>query len=452
MPLDINGYNATFKAFTDFATQNVNAGKSKAIARASVDVQTGALAGRTITASTTDSIRGLFKWFRKPDDVAANNATRELFRNAIVEMFGGENKIPASVKKAMLEADYGKGKPLTARRILAVKTAIDNYKAKSMVAAASTLLGPTGQINEDDAGTCATLLKRYGNGLPEKSAKVLANFIVNTAAHGELDEETVRNVAGDMKSWQEFDFGDARQTQLGAKIAQRQNNYLAETLPNKSRYMPDHPDVFKQLYDDADRGEWTFNGQTFPSGTSADTILDKFLQTVTNPNARKVISSVLHQGSLADIQSISIRGEALIGDAQAAKPQTEPLYNFPGADMFVFRDGNRDGITIATDVEPKYALDISEDGKTATVTVTIDRNFNAIGSKYNDYNIGTMSASQRITIDLTKEMPDVTNVTFAQTISPGTINQDTEPTHWVDKSMLRANIIDKTVEGGGQGA
>ncbi|MBQ4385882.1 MAG: hypothetical protein II823_08220 [Kiritimatiellae bacterium] len=35
MSLDINGYNATFKAFTDFATQSVEAGKSKAVARAS---------------------------------------------------------------------------------------------------------------------------------------------------------------------------------------------------------------------------------------------------------------------------------------------------------------------------------------------------------------------------------------------------------------------------------
>lgn len=125
MAIDINGYNATFKAFTEFATKNVDAGRGKAIARAPVDVQAGPLTGRSITAATTDSVRGLFKWFRKPDEAAANNATRELFRNAIVDMFGGESKIPASVKKAMLEADYGKGKPLTARRIMAVKTAID---------------------------------------------------------------------------------------------------------------------------------------------------------------------------------------------------------------------------------------------------------------------------------------------------------------------------------------
>ena len=40
-------------------------------------------------------------------------------------MFGGEDKIPAGVRDAMKLQDYGKGKPLTARRILAVKNAID---------------------------------------------------------------------------------------------------------------------------------------------------------------------------------------------------------------------------------------------------------------------------------------------------------------------------------------
>ena len=123
MALDINGYNETFKVFTNFAQAKVDAGANKAIAR--VAVGDGPLAGRNITAATTDSVRGFFKWFRSADDQAANNATRTLFKNAIIDMFGGESKIPASVKKAMLMADYDCGKPLTARRIMAVKAAID---------------------------------------------------------------------------------------------------------------------------------------------------------------------------------------------------------------------------------------------------------------------------------------------------------------------------------------
>ena len=128
MPLDVNGYNDTFRAFADFAKiMTTGQGDENSIARldTGVNIAEGSLAGRTITASTTDSIRGIFKWFRSADDKAANNEVRKLFKDAIIDMFGGESKIPESVKKAMVLADYDKGKPLTARRILAVKAAID---------------------------------------------------------------------------------------------------------------------------------------------------------------------------------------------------------------------------------------------------------------------------------------------------------------------------------------
>ena len=129
MALDINGYNATFKAFTDFAAQSVNVGDAKAIARVEtgVDITTGALAGRTITAAQGDSLRHMFKWTRSEDNQAANNIARDLFKNAIIDMFDGEKNIPKSVMKAMLMSDYGKGKPLTARRIMAVKAAVDAH-------------------------------------------------------------------------------------------------------------------------------------------------------------------------------------------------------------------------------------------------------------------------------------------------------------------------------------
>ncbi len=128
MALDINGYNATFKAFTDFAkvmTEGKGGMNSIARVETGVDITTGALAGRTITAAQGDSLRHIFKWTRSEENQAANNITRDLFKNAIIDMFGGEKNIPKSVMKAMLMSDYGKGKPLTARRIMAVKNAID---------------------------------------------------------------------------------------------------------------------------------------------------------------------------------------------------------------------------------------------------------------------------------------------------------------------------------------
>ena len=157
MALDINGYNETFKAFADFAQAKISAGANKAIAR--VTVGEGPLAGRTIAAATTDSVRGMFKWFRSSDDKAANDATRKIFRDAIVDMFGGESKIPASVKKAMVEADYGKGKPLTARRILAVKVAIDSHVS---------------QINDKAAACIEECRKKFSSKSIGQAEKLLA--------------------------------------------------------------------------------------------------------------------------------------------------------------------------------------------------------------------------------------------------------------------------------------
>ena len=118
--LDINGYNATFKAFTDFAQAKVGERKEAAVAH--IVGGGGPLSGRGITAATTDSA---YAFIRSGRDKVENNDARAVFRQAIIDIFGGESKIPKRVKEAMILSDYGSGKPLTARRIMAVKAAID---------------------------------------------------------------------------------------------------------------------------------------------------------------------------------------------------------------------------------------------------------------------------------------------------------------------------------------
>ena len=163
MALDINGYNATFKAFTDFATQSVEAGKSKAVARAGGE---GPLAGRVITAAKHDWVGiGAGRLGSLKD---ANNAARDLFRNAIADMFGGVDKIPQGVKDAMKMADFGKGKPLTARRIIAVKNAID---ASGVMKQKALDDGIAGAKFSDPATQKAALAKGYSKGeLPKLAA------------------------------------------------------------------------------------------------------------------------------------------------------------------------------------------------------------------------------------------------------------------------------------------
>ncbi len=124
MALDIIGYNATFDAFVQFAETQHAAGKEKTVARFDPDAakELGGIVDRTIKPGSGDWVGvgvGRLASLKR-----ANNITREAFMNAVSNMFGGVDHIPDSVKDAMKLEDYGKGKPLTARRILAVAEAI----------------------------------------------------------------------------------------------------------------------------------------------------------------------------------------------------------------------------------------------------------------------------------------------------------------------------------------
>jgi len=128
MPLQINGYSTQFQTFVDFAQQEVQSKHGKTILRASGG--TTALGDRSIMAADKadkDGVGGFSSWFRSDANKKANNAVRDLFRQTVIDMFGGESHIPDPVKDAMLMKDFGKGKPLTARRIMAVKAAIDDW-------------------------------------------------------------------------------------------------------------------------------------------------------------------------------------------------------------------------------------------------------------------------------------------------------------------------------------
>ena len=123
----INLDNAQYGKFVQFAQEQMQAGHATAIARDGGEVPGGdPLAGHSIAAATGDKVAPLW---RSADNKNANNATRDLFRQTIVDMFDGEANIPASVRNAMKMEDYGQGKPLTARRILAVKTELDRIAA-----------------------------------------------------------------------------------------------------------------------------------------------------------------------------------------------------------------------------------------------------------------------------------------------------------------------------------
>ena len=307
---------------------------------------------------------------------------------------------------------------------------INKAKANTMIAEAATRLGVgVEDLDEENTTFGAECLRRYGSGLPAKTARVLANYIVNMATTEGIDEEKVENLAKSMKGWREFDFGDPRLAKLGAKFVQRQNNYLTNVaFLNPSLYLQEDPNIFSSLPGDANRGIWKFGDTTYPVGTSPDTILNKFRSLVKTPNAQKVISTLLNQSSLADMETLLMKSEATVGSGNVKKLQVETLYNIKGGEMFVSRKPEDDGrkfaadLGITSDHDVYFGLDISKDGKTAVVTVSVVKNLNSKGWKSPEHNIGMATITQRTTVDLTKEMPDVIGITFSQTFTADRIN------------------------------
>ena len=120
-PLNVNDafINAQFKTFVDFAKGKDENTKVQALIGNGV---------HTIAAKSESIFNKLF--IRTGANKSVNDEVRTLFRESVARMFGGEDHIPASVKSAMKMGDYGKGRPLTARRIMAVQTALEQIAAK----------------------------------------------------------------------------------------------------------------------------------------------------------------------------------------------------------------------------------------------------------------------------------------------------------------------------------
>lgn len=138
MNVNLQNYSANLASFVEHALNHAAENGGATVLRAEcVDVGTLGRADSdgihpTVWArelrlgdTTGDRAGGFSALFRSRANKEANDTTRELFRSAVAEMFGGEDNVPESVRAAMKMEDYGKGKPLTARRILTVKAAVD---------------------------------------------------------------------------------------------------------------------------------------------------------------------------------------------------------------------------------------------------------------------------------------------------------------------------------------
>ena len=125
MPAQVNAnYSANFQKFVDFADKAYATKGEDTVAR--------------FEGMPRGDYKGAFASFWRTSDMkTANDQVRDLFLKTVADMFGGEKFIPDIVRDNMKLEDFGKGKPLTARRINLVKIAVDTLGGGKFQDAAS---------------------------------------------------------------------------------------------------------------------------------------------------------------------------------------------------------------------------------------------------------------------------------------------------------------------------
>ncbi len=501
-------FNATFNKFVEWA--NRFDAKSSAIVGASDMLGEGLV----VDTKSGDGSGFIAMIRRSGAHKDINNTTRALFFGAVKDMFGGESKIPQSVRKAMKFdnfTDTKTGKPLTARRIHIIQAAIEKFvmepknrlvdpntktgvynvadylgsgkalpadkgiklmteatKVKTLNAAETTPVKGLNirqaremidqslsimkgvALNEEQKQAAASGLMEYGKKMPPKNLRALSNYIVSRMGQGSLYEEDLELFVKDIKKWRDFSFGDPRTTKLGAKFAERLNTAIKEyseqddwgmkqddwcMTDDKKKLL--EKNVAQQCWNDIECGSWNVDGTKIecwkPGTTQKDyrqNVMDKMLGAIINkvkdeekqPKVTHAITTLLNQLVFADITTIQQKVPALIGTDPYGK-EYDNLYSMEGADLFVSRTNDRNDLDSATQIVVEYGasfdLQISDDGKTATITAVHDDHISSTGAKMESCRIGKVSTAQRITLDLTADpMPVVTNVAFSQKFTP----------------------------------
>ena len=440
----INLDNAQFRQFVQFAERQSNPAKSEAIAR--VTGGRDALDGRTISASTTDHVRGLLNWGRRSGaNATENNDARALFREAVFSMFGGAANVPDSVKTAMRLEDYDQGKPLTARRIIAVRDAvlqaadgvkadaIDRQKAESLVNDAIANFDKELLAKKDGKMILGAKLRemiidmvaKYGAGLTDKCQRILANYLVPTMfSRSSNDEGQFEKMAAFLsdclKNVRDFKPGeDYRLHELDREVKE----YLSCSIENGQKaFRSGHYDedgLFDEFKTDASKTEFTIDGQHFARDkANAGPIADKFKATIANPQHRKVISTVLNRGLKEIIANTQTREDL----PSVAHFRQLNLANVKGSEMLLTVP-KENPLTYHQGIVSRYLpeLTLSVTGNKAKVTCTVrgDLEFNCkfASPKWLEMRMGKIENSIECEFDLSDPNNAVlTGVHFSQTV------------------------------------
>jgi len=384
--------------------------------------------------------------FRGKDQQALNNATRALFKQTVFDALGvkSEDELPRSVKNAMELSNYhNKGRPLTARRIMAVVNAIRTAMPEAAVGAAIN------NCLERNAALCAAkpdipklevtpkmrtqvtaLVAQHGKGLTPKALQVLANYAIFTLANeyaAPNADRIIGMLAESIAKFDDFEYGDERFAPL--------NNKLTEVYQDKfDFYMaPEHADgefnnnqnVCDTMLKDAYRAGFEINGSNPKAGIvekeeMKKAVVGKFKQEVPEKFQKPL--------SLFMCQTMGrIVGE-MLAKRLSMMSTDEPVEgaDYKGGELMPFSPMDGECFNSMSGIAGggknlRYKLQVNEDKKSATVTFESDYDlvFRIEDAGYDGENIcGGVKYSEQFKFDLSGETLKMTSHLTSQHIEP----------------------------------
>ncbi len=380
--------------------------------------------------------------FRRKDQQDLNNATRTLFKQTVLDALGlkDEKELPKSVKDAMKLSDYhNKGRPLTARRIIAVVEAIRMWPSERAVNAAvgkciernaaaikenPDYPVPKLKVTSKMRADAISLVAKHGKGLGPKALQIVANYTLFTLANpyaAENADDVIGTLAKKLANMDDFEYGDKRFAPLGSKLTEvyqdKLNFYMA----------PERDDAFKDnvsetLHKDGYRAAFEINGSNPNAGIvgkdeQTKAVVSKFKEAVPE-KFQKPLSMFMCQdmgriiGELLSDTLTLQRGDPVVGadykggDLMPFSPKDGELFNSMGGLV-----GKGQGI--------RYRLEMSDDKKSATITMeaSYDLLFRIEDATYDGYNAcGNVKYSEQFKFDLSGDELKMTSHLTSQKI------------------------------------
>ena len=277
-------------------------------------------------------------------------------------------------------------------------------------------------LSDEQLARAAELLEQHCVEMNVKNAGLFANFVVQLPLDGD-EKDILRTVAmaNSIRLWRDIDIGDPTIAEVDGVVKDEAIDDLAGYMgPNGAGHFQEpNPTLHSTFLADIGRATLVIGDKIHVVNRTdtAQAIADFKDALAGKPNSQKAISSLMHQGIAMHQMRLQIK-QGTMPTARRLNPKDS--YGQPGAEKFVNRTGNPAIFQVPQIVmnpNTRYELQLSDDGNTAKVRLTWSGGINVGVTLKDDLDIfGKLDVTEEITLDLTGDNPQVTDVHLGQKI------------------------------------